>query len=121
VLIGRATLQRRTRHGGATRPSIPIGVLVRFSSTASPATHYGLDAGRRINRRAGQPTPDSTLSSRGERQPIRASLSLKTSRWNGQTDVITLTKLDKHYWTARRAQIGQEEAPGSELRSIARS
>jgi S1-C subfamily serine protease len=78
----------------------PVGVFVSFFFYGSPATHYGLYAGRRIVQVDGQPTPNldafiKVVSGKAD----RASLRLTTIAWNGQTDVITL-KLDKHYWPA---------------------
>jgi pro-apoptotic serine protease NMA111 len=95
-----ATLQAPHRAMTAQRGIAPYGVFVSFFFYGSPATHYGLYAGRRITEVDGQPTADldafiKTVSGR----PDRASLRLKTVSWNGQTDVITL-KLDKHYWPA---------------------
>ena len=95
-----ATLQAPHRAMAAQRGIAPYGVFVSFFFYGSPATHYGLYAGRRITEVDGQPTADldafiRVVSGKGE----RASLRLKTVAWNGQTDVITL-KLDKHYWPA---------------------
>ena len=95
-----ATLQAPHRAMAAQRGIAPYGVFVSFFFYGSPATHYGLYAGRRITEVDGQPTPDldAFIKAVGGR-PDRASLRLKTVSWNGQTDVITL-KLDKHYWPA---------------------
>jgi hypothetical protein len=95
-----ATLQAPHRAMAAQRGIAPYGVFVSFFFYGSPATHYGLYAGRRITEVDGQPTADldafiRAVSGKGD----RASLRLKTVAWNGQTDVITL-KLDKHYWPA---------------------
>ena len=95
-----ATLQAPHRAMAAQRGIAPYGVFVSFFFYGSPATHYGLYAGRRITEVDGQPTPDLDAFIRaGSGKPDRASLRLKTISWNGQTDVITL-KLDKHYWPA---------------------
>ena len=84
----------------AQRGIAPYGVFVSFFFYGSPATHYGLYAGRRITEVDGQPTPDLDAFIKAVTgKPDRASLRLKTLSWNGQTDVITL-KLDKHYWPA---------------------
>jgi S1-C subfamily serine protease len=95
-----ATLQAPHRAMAAQRGIAPYGVFVSFFFYGSPATHYGLYAGRRITEVDGQPTPDldAFINAVGGK-PDRASLRLKTVSWNGQTDVITL-KLDKHYWPA---------------------
>jgi pro-apoptotic serine protease NMA111 len=95
-----ATLQAPHRAMAQQRGIAPAGVFVSFFFYGSPATHYGLYAGRRITEVDGQPTADldafiKVVSGKAD----RASLRLKTISWNGQTDVITL-KLDKHYWPA---------------------
>ncbi len=95
-----ATLQAPHRAMAAQRGIAPKGVFVSFFFYGSPATHYGLYAGRRITEVDGRPTnnlDDFIKAVSGK--PDRASLRLKTVSWNGQTDVITL-KLDKHYWPA---------------------
>ena len=95
-----ATLQAPHRAMAAQRGIAPYGVFVSFFFYGSPATHYGLYAGRRITEVNGQPTPDLDAFIKAQsNRPDRASLRLKTVSWNGQTDVITL-KLDKHYWPA---------------------
>jgi len=95
-----ATLQAPHRAMAAQRGIAPYGVFVSFFFYGSPATHYGLYAGRRITEVDGQPTADldafiKAVSGKSD----RASLRLTTVSWNGQTDVITL-KLDKHFWPA---------------------
>jgi S1-C subfamily serine protease len=93
-----ATLQAPHRAMAAQRGIAPYGVFVSFFFYGSPATHYGLYAGRRITEVDGQPTADLDAFIKAVRgKPDRASLRLKTIAWNGQVDVITL-KLDKHYW-----------------------
>ena len=95
-----ATLQAPHRAITAQRGIAPYGVFVSFFFFGSPATHYGLYAGRRIVEVDGQPTPDLDAFIKVVRgKSDRASLRLKTISWNGQTDVITL-KLDKHFWPA---------------------
>jgi S1-C subfamily serine protease len=95
-----ATLQAPHRAMAAQRGIAPYGVFVSFFFYGSPATHYGLYAGRRITEVNGQAIPDLDAFIRAvSGKPDRASLRLKTISWNGQTDVITL-KLDKHYWPA---------------------
>jgi S1-C subfamily serine protease len=95
-----ATLQAPHRAMAVQRGIAPYGVFVSFFFYGSPATHYGLYAGRRITEVDGQQTPDlDAFIAAVKGKPDRASLRLKTINWNGQTDVITL-KLDKHYWPA---------------------
>jgi S1-C subfamily serine protease len=100
VIWAGATLQAPHRAMAAQRGIAPYGVFVSFFFYGSPATHYGLYAGRRITEVDGQPTADLDAFIQAVKgKPDRASLRLKTISWNGQTDVITL-KLDKHYWPA---------------------
>jgi S1-C subfamily serine protease len=100
VIWAGATLQAPHRAMAVQRGIAPYGVFVSFFFYGSPATHYGLYAGRRIVEVDGQPTPDLDAFLKVVRgKPDRASLRLKTISWNGITDVITL-KLDKHYWPA---------------------
>jgi S1-C subfamily serine protease len=82
----------------AQRGIPPEGVFVAYFNYGSPATRYGLVAGRRIVEVDGRPTPnlDSFIEAvRG--RPDRSAVRLKTVAWNGTVDVVTL-KLDLHYW-----------------------
>ncbi|MDB6086034.1 MAG: hypothetical protein JWN43_3915 [Gammaproteobacteria bacterium] len=100
VIWAGATLQAPHRAMAVQRGIASYGVFVSFFFYGSPATHYGLYAGRRITEVDGQPTADLDAFIKVVRgKPDRASLRLTTVSWNGQTDVITL-KLDKHYWPA---------------------
>ena len=84
----------------AQRGIEPTGVYIAFFSYGSPATRYGLWAGRRIVAVDDTETPD--LQSfvdvvRGKQD--RASVRVRTVTWNGAVEVITL-KLDNQYWPA---------------------
>ena len=95
-----ATLQAPYRSMAMQRGIARTGVFVAYFYYGSPATHYGLYAGRRITEVDGRPTPDlDAFINAVSGKPDRASLRLQTVSWNGQVDVITL-KLDKHYWPA---------------------
>jgi len=113
LLWAGATLQKPHRAIASQRGIERDGVFVAYFYYGSPATHYGLYAGRRITEVDGQPTHDLDgfiAAVRGK--PDRASLRLKTVAWNGQVDVITL-KLDEHYWPAYELT---RQADGSWLR-----
>ena len=95
-----AFLQTPHRAMSAQRGVPPEGIFVAYFNYGSPASRYGLYAGRRIVQVDGEPTPDldtflAAVSGRDDRSSVR----LKTVNWNGQVDVITL-KLDKRYWPA---------------------
>jgi S1-C subfamily serine protease len=99
-----ATLQAPHRAMAAQRGIAPYGVFVSFFFYGSPATRFGLYAGRRIVEVDGQPIPDLDAFIKAvSGKSSRASLRLKTVSWNGQVDVITL-KLDQHYWPAYELQ-----------------
>jgi S1-C subfamily serine protease len=89
----------------------PQGVFVAYFSYGSPATRYGLYAGRRIVEVDGKPTPDlDAFIAAVQGRPDRSSLRLKTVTWNGSTGVTTL-KLDQNYWPSyelRRTPTGWE-------------
>ncbi len=108
VVWAGAVLQRPHRALAAQRGVAPDGVFVAFFLYGSPATRYGLWAGRRIIEVDGRPTPDldAFLAVVGGRQD-RASVKLKTVTWNNVVDVITL-KLDKHYWPTYELDRGSD-------------
>ena len=95
-----ALLQAPYRDMAAQRGVEPYGVYVAFFAYGSPASRYGLLAGRRIIEVDGQATPDldSFIAEvKGKRD--RESVRLTTVTWNNFTDVLTL-KIDKTYWPA---------------------
>lgn len=95
-----ALLQNPHRGMAVQRGIDPTGVYVAFFSYGSPATRYGLWAGRRIVQVDDIDTPDlqtfiDVVADKGDRTSVR----LKTITWNGAVEVITL-KLDAQYWPA---------------------
>ncbi|MEY4376086.1 MAG: hypothetical protein RJB26_636 [Pseudomonadota bacterium] len=103
-----ATLHAPHRALAAQRGVAPEGVFVAYFLYGSPATRYGLWAGRRIVEVDGQPTPDlDTFLARVRHKADRASVRLRTVTWNGSVEVITL-KLDKHYWPAYELRLGPQ-------------
>ena len=111
-----ALLQDPHRAMAAQRGIEATGVYVAFFSYGSPATRYGLWAGRRIVAVDDTDTPDlqsfvDAVSGKEDQTAVR----LKTVTWNGAVQVITL-KLDTQYWPAyeirktdqgwQRAEIG---------------
>jgi S1-C subfamily serine protease len=104
-----ALIQDPHRPMAAQRGIDPYGVYVAFFSYGSPATRYGLWAGRRVIEVDETPTPDleafvQAIAAKQDRESVR----LKTVTWNDVVEVITL-KLDNQYWPAyeiRRTQEG---------------
>ncbi len=95
-----ALLQDPHRAMAAQRGVDTEGVYVAYFSYGSPATRYGLWAGRRVVEVNDKPTPDLQAfidAVRGIEH--RESVRLKTVSWNDTVDVITL-KLDNQYWPA---------------------
>ena len=100
VMWAGALLQAPYRDMAAQRGVSPEGVYVSFFAYGSPASRYGLFAGRRITEVDGRPTPDldrflEAVAGRPDRQSVR----LKTVTWNNAVEIITL-KLDRTYWPA---------------------
>ncbi|MEM1175173.1 MAG: trypsin-like peptidase domain-containing protein [Pseudomonadota bacterium] len=100
VAWGGALLQNPHRAMAAQRGIEPNGVYVAFFSYGSPATRYGLWAGRRVVEIDETPIAHlqdfvDVVSSKEDQESIR----IKTVSWNGAIDVITL-KLDNQYWPA---------------------
>lgn len=108
-----ALLQDPHRAMAAQRGIEPDGVYVAFFSYGSPATRYGLWAGRRVVEVDEMPTPNlqafvDAISGKQD----QASVRLKTVTWNGAVEVITL-KLDNQYWPAyeiRRTEDGWQRS-----------
>jgi S1-C subfamily serine protease len=95
-----ALIQNPHRPMAAQRGIDPYGVYVAFFSYGSPATRYGLWAGRRVIEVDETPTPDleafiAAVAAKQDRESVR----LKTVTWNDVVEVITL-KLDNQYWPA---------------------
>ncbi|MDH3338670.1 MAG: trypsin-like peptidase domain-containing protein [Gammaproteobacteria bacterium] len=108
-----ALLQDPHRAMAAQRGIDPYGVYVAFFSYGSPATRYGLWAGRRVVEVDETPTPDleafvAAVAGKDDQTSVR----LKTVTWNGAVEVITL-KLDNQYWPAyeiRRTESGWQRS-----------
>ncbi|MGI9237241.1 MAG: trypsin-like peptidase domain-containing protein [Woeseiaceae bacterium] len=95
-----ALLQNPHRAMAAQRGVDAEGVYVAYFSYGSPATRYGLWAGRRVVEVNEEPTPNLQAFIdvvRGIEH--RESVRLKTVTWNDTVEVITL-KLDNQYWPA---------------------
>ena len=100
VLWAGALLQAPHRALSAQRGITPEGVYVSYFGYGSPATRYGLFAGRRVVEVDGRPTPDldafiEAIKGKKDRDSVR----IKSVAWNNIPQVITL-KLDHHYWPA---------------------
>ena len=104
-----ALLQEPHRAMAAQRGVSTEGVYVAYFSYGSPATRYGLWAGRRVVEVNEQPTPDLQAFVEAVKDlDHRDSVRLKTVSWNETAEVITL-KLDTQYWPAyeiRRTETG---------------
>ncbi|MBU2675545.1 MAG: trypsin-like peptidase domain-containing protein [Gammaproteobacteria bacterium] len=104
-----ALLQNPHRAMAAQRGVDTDGVYVAYFSYGSPATRYGLWAGRRVVEVNETATPDlQAFIDAVENIKHRESVRLKTVTWNGTAEVITL-KLDNQYWPAyeiRRTENG---------------
>jgi len=101
-----ALLQEPYRDMAAQRGVEPYGVYVAFFAYGSPASRYGLLAGRRIVEVDGRPVADldAFIAAVRGRQD-RASVRLTTVTWNNFTEVLTL-KLDRMYWPAYEIRWG---------------
>jgi len=95
-----ALLQDPHHAMAAQRGIPPYGVYVAYFSYGSPATRYGLWAGRRVVQVDETPTPDlqafvDVIATKEDQESVRVT----TVTWNGAVEVITL-KLDNQYWPA---------------------
>jgi S1-C subfamily serine protease len=92
------------------------GVYVSFFNFGSPASRYGLYAGRRVVAVDGEPTPDLDAFVRvakavGDKESVR----LNTMSFNDVPEVITL-KLDPQYWPSYELRRDGYEWQRTELR-----
>ncbi|MEZ5565535.1 MAG: PDZ domain-containing protein [Gammaproteobacteria bacterium] len=95
-----ALLQAPYRDMAAQRGVQPVGVYVSYFAFGSPASRFGLYAGRRITQVDGIPIADldafiNVVRTKKNRDAVR----LTTVAWNNQLEVLTL-KLDDTYWPA---------------------
>ena len=95
-----ALVQDPHRAMAAQRGVSTEGVYIAYFSYGSPATRYGLWAGRRVVEVNEIPTPNlqafiDAVKDIGHKESVR----LKTVTWNESVEVITL-KLDTQYWPA---------------------
>jgi len=98
VMWAGALLQAPYRDMSSQRGVEPYGVYVSYFAYGSPASRYGLFAGRRIVEVDGIPTPDlDRFLEVVAGKPDRKSVLLTTVTWNGAIDVLTL-KSDETYW-----------------------
>jgi S1-C subfamily serine protease len=98
VLWAGALLQAPYRDMAAQRGVPPDGVYVAYFAYGSPASRYGLFAGRRIVAVDSEATPDldsfiEQIGKKADRDAVR----LTTVSWNDTVEVLTL-KLDQTYW-----------------------
>ena len=95
-----ALLQDPHRAMAAQRGIATDGVYVAYFSYGSPATRYGLWAGRRVVEVNEVATPNLQAFIDAVKDiEHRESVRLKTVTWNGTAEVITL-KIDNQYWPA---------------------
>ena len=98
VMWSGALLQAPYRDMSSQRAVEPYGVYVSYFAFGSPASRYGLFAGRRIVEVDGIPTPDiDTFLELVADKTDRQSVLLTTVTWTGANDVLTL-KPDQTYW-----------------------
>lgn len=100
LVFAGALIQEPYRDMAAQRGVPPSGVYVSYFAFGSPASRYGLYAGRRITEVDGLPVQglDQFIGIVKTKRD-RESLRLTTITWNNQVEVLTL-KLDDTYWPA---------------------
>lgn len=100
VFWGGAVVQAPYRDMALQRSVPGDGVYVAFFAFGSPASRYGLYAGRRITAVDGQPVADlDAFVDLVRRKRDRESVRLDSVTWNNQREVLTL-KVDDTYWPA---------------------
>ena len=93
-------LQNPHRAMAAQRAIDQTGVYIAFFNYGSPASRYGLWAGRRIVAVDGKEIPDlQTFIDVVSGKDDQSSVRIKTVTWNGAVEIVTL-KLDNQYWPA---------------------
>jgi len=103
-----ALLQNPHRAMAAQRGISTTGVYIASFSYGSPATRYGLWAGRRVVEVNETEIPDLQAFIDAVKDiEHRESVRLKTVSWNGTAEVITL-KLDNQYWPAYEIRRGED-------------
>ena len=91
-------LQNPHRAMAAQRAIDQTGVYIAFFNYGSPASRYGLWAGRRIVAVDGKEIPDlQTFIDVVSGKDDQSSVRIKTVTWNGAVEIVTL-KLDNQYW-----------------------
>jgi len=100
VMWAGALLQAPYRDMAAQRAVEPVGVYVSYFAFGSPASRYGLYAGRRITQVDGVAVANlDEFLAIVRRKRNREAVRLTTITWNNQLEVLTL-KLDDTYWPA---------------------
>lgn len=100
VMWAGALLQAPYREMSAQRGVEPYGVYISYFAYGSPASRYGLFAGRRIIEVDGKATPDlDRFLEITANRPEGSSVRVTMVTWNNSVDVLTL-KLDQTYWPA---------------------
>jgi len=110
-----ALLQAPYRDMAAQRGVEPTGVYVSYFAFGSPASRFGLYAGRRITQVDGITITDldqfiGVVRTKRNREAVR----LTTVNWNDQQEVLTL-KLDDTYWPASQIRWQDGEWRRTEL------